>query len=95
MVLDNKTHDLDLPHNIIMEERNKLSISGVTDVESFDETLVVMETTGGTLTVRGADLHVDKLNLENGELSLVGEIQSMEYDENSRQHGGLFGRLFG
>lgn len=83
------------PSNLILESRERLSVSGVTDVESFDENLVSMETSEGMLTVRGSGLHVTRLNLENGELALAGEISALEYDERASARAGLFSRLFG
>lgn len=85
----------ELPNNLILESREHLSISGVADVESFDENLVSMETSEGMLTVRGSGLHVEKLNLENGELALAGEITSLEYEDRAPARGGLFAKLFG
>lgn len=85
----------ELPNNLILEGRAKLSVSGVMDVESFDETVVQMETTEGMLTVRGSGLHMEKLNLENGELALAGEISALEYDDRVSSRTGLLARLFG
>lgn len=85
----------ELPNNLILEGRAHLSISGVIDVESFDETLVCMETSQGVLNVRGSNMHVEKLNLENGELSLIGEIIAMEYEDRLPARTGLLARLFG
>lgn len=82
-------------HTLILEGRTRLSVTGVVDVQSFDETLVCMETALGTLAVRGSSLHIEKLSLENGELSLDGEIDSMDYEEGSERRGGLLSRIFG
>lgn len=86
---------MDLPHNVILENRSKLSVSGVEDVESFDDNIIVIVTSQGVLTVKGLEMHIDKLNLENGELSLEGEIQAMEYDDNAKSRGGFLSKLFG
>lgn len=85
----------ELPNNLILESRAHLSVTGVTDVESFDENAVSMETSEGMLTVRGSGLHVEKLNLENGELALAGEISSLEYEDRASARGGLLAKLFG
>ena len=82
-----------LPHNLIMENRNRLTVSGVSDVDSFDEQTVVIFTQMGELTVRGSDLHVDQLSLDTGELRITGRIDCMEYDDNSTS-GGFLRRLF-
>ncbi|MDR0324880.1 MAG: sporulation protein YabP [Oscillospiraceae bacterium] len=81
------------PHHLILDGRERLLISGVADVESFDENGVVCKTTQGTLLVRGSGLRVDKLSLEGGELSVEGKIDSLAY-EDSEQAGGFWSRLF-
>jgi sporulation protein YabP len=58
------------PNNVILENRRMLLISGVTDVGSFDEQTVVVFTELGELTIKGTSLHVDRLNLEIGEIAL-------------------------
>lgn len=84
---------MSMPHNLILEERKKLSISGVTDVDSFDEQTVVAYTVKGEITVRGWDLHVSKLNLEQGELTLEGEISSLVYTDVKAKSTGLFSKI--
>lgn len=82
--------------NLILENREKLSISGVIDVESFNDECVVVETELGTLIVKGIDLHINKLNIDSSELGIEGEIISCEYsDRESRSRGGgFFARMF-
>lgn len=86
----------DLPHNVIMEGREKLSVSGVEDVESFDEETIVLYTTKGMLIVKGMELHIEKLSLDGGDLSVEGTIDSLRYEEETRSGGGggLISRLF-
>lgn len=83
-----------LPHALTLTSRNALAVSGVTDVSAFDENTIAMETSMGTLTVRGENLHVEKLTLDQGELTLTGQIQSMEYDDDLASQGGFLSRLF-
>lgn len=85
---------LSVGHNLRLEGRNKLSLTGVTDVESFDETAAVLETAMGTLVVRGTGLHVEQLNLEAGELKLSGEVDSLGYEQRASSQGSFLGRLF-
>ena len=59
-----------MPHNLILEDRRTLTVSGVSDVDSFDEQTVVVFTDMGELTVRGTDLHINRLSVEVG-LSLI------------------------
>ncbi len=75
---------LKLPHNIIMEDRKKLSVSGVQDVDCFDETVVMLFTNMGKLTVRGNNLHVNSFSVSDGEFSMEGEIVSLEYSSGEK-----------
>ncbi len=81
-----------LPHRLVLEERNNLTVSGVEDVESFDENTVVIQTFQGLLVVRGEDLHIEKLSLDGGDLLVEGTVDSLTY-EQSREKGGFWSRL--
>ena len=83
------TEKQSLPHGISLQDRKKLSVSGVSDVANFDENQIIIVTQQGTLFVRGGDLHVDQLNLDAGELRISG----MEYDDGGAA-GGFLRRLF-
>lgn len=85
----------EMPHTVILEGREKLTISGVVDVQSFDEEQVLLETVRGMLVVRGQGLHVERLQLEAGELIVEGEVGLVEYDDSMQPRGGLLKRLFG
>ena len=93
MAYENKTK-IELPHNLIMEGRERLSISGVEDVESFDEEAIVIYTSKGMLTVRGEGLHIEKLSLDGGELAVEGRVHSLRYEEETKEKGGFFAKLF-
>lgn len=82
-------------HTLSLDGQGRLSVTGVVDVTSFDETLVALETAKGMLAVRGEGLHVERLSLENGELMVTGEVRAMEYDDNMMTRGGIFARFFG
>ena len=90
---DNRTRP-EAAHHIILEEREQLAVSGVEEVESFDENTIVMYTARGTLVVRGEGLHIERLSLDGGDLKVEGEIDSLTYEDQSRERGGLFSRLF-
>ncbi|MDR0382099.1 MAG: sporulation protein YabP [Oscillospiraceae bacterium] len=83
-----------MPHHIILEGRSRLSITGVEDVDSFDETTVVLYTSKGLLTVRGSGLRVDRLTIEGGELNIEGLVDALEYQAEPRAGGGFWSRLF-
>ncbi len=81
--------------NIILEGRKKISISGVSDVESFDETTITVITELGVLTIKGENIKIEKLNLDTGEVSAVGDFYLAEYiSDEKEKSGGLFSRLF-
>mgnify|MGYP002544240586 CR=1 FL=1 len=80
-------------HRIVLEDREQLTISGVEEVESFDENTIIMTTVKGTLVVRGEDLHIEKLSLDGGDLRVEGVVDSLSYEDDSRERGGFFARL--
>ena len=82
-------------HHLELLGREKLTVSGVEDVERFDETGIVMSTSAGILVIAGEDLHIGKLSLDGGELHVDGRIDSIAYEEGGREQGGFFRRLFG
>lgn len=82
-----------LPHSIIMEDRKKLSVSGVTDIDSFDEQTIIAATDLGELTIRGWNLHITRLNLEQTELLVDGEISSLTYTDTRPQAKGFFAKV--
>ncbi|MBQ8852575.1 MAG: sporulation protein YabP [Oscillibacter sp.] len=83
-------------HRLELEGRERLVVSGVEEVERFDEEEIVMATTAGTLVVGGTGLHIGKLNLEGGELHVDGTIHTLLYEESGgSREGGLLRRLFG
>ena len=94
MPYDEKNIRPDGPHHLILEGREQLSVSGVEEVESFDENQIVMYTTKGTLVVRGENLHIEKLSLDGGDLKVEGDIDALTYEDGPREKGGLFSRLF-
>lgn len=83
-------------HRLELEGRERLLVSGVEEVERFDEEEIVMNTTAGTLVVGGTNLHIGKLNLDGGELHVDGTIHTLLYEDTAPRNGqGLFRRLFG
>ncbi len=83
-----------MPHNVIMEERKRLSVSGVLDIDSFDEQTIIAITEQGELTIRGGNLHITRLNLEQSELLVEGEISSLTYTDIRPQAKGFFAKVF-
>ena len=85
---------LQIPHKLTLDERERLTITGVSKVESIDEELAVIRTGRGELVVRGQQLHLQQLDLEAGQVRVAGSVRSLTYEEPSAS-GGFFARLFG
>lgn len=88
-------HDADqtvMPHQLVMQQRAKLDLDGVVEVEHFDELSVTLATSLGTLVICGQDLHVRQLNLEAGALTVEGKINSLSY-QDLRKCSGFLGRM--
>ncbi len=84
-----------IPHNLTLEGRKLLIISGVTEVESFDDKTIVAITSMGALTIKGEGLNIKKLNLELGDLEIEGKICELIYsDRHSGSSESFFSKLF-
>ena len=96
MMEEKKVTKKDMPHNLILENKSKLSISGVTDVDTFDDSKIVLYTEDDSLEIEGYDLHIQKLNVSDGELIIEGDILSILYSgKDYKSKGkGLLGRMF-
>ncbi|MBO6062218.1 MAG: sporulation protein YabP [Clostridia bacterium] len=82
-------------HSVHMEDRSRLSITGVTEVGCFNEHEVVISTEAGGMLMEGAGLHITKLDLEEGQIIIEGEICAIEYeDEPPAKKGSLLSRMF-
>ncbi len=94
--LDDRKLVRSISHSVLMENREKVTITGVEDVDSFDESAVLLVTEQGFITLHGIDLHINKLNLEDGQLIVEGEILGLEYSnqEGGRGKGGFFSKMF-
>ena len=86
---------MELPHKITLDGRQKLNVSGVKDVESFDEAMVVLITVRGTLVIHGENLHLQMLNLDGGQVTLDGRVDAMDYEDEGGGRQGFFARLLG
>ena len=83
--------------NLILENREKLSISEVLDVLSFDDQIVILETELGLLTVKGENLRINKLSLDTAEVIVDGEIYNLGYSDKElekKNGGGFFNKIF-
>ena len=86
----------ELSHRIMLEEREQLVISGVEEVESFDENTILLTTAQGALEIQGEGLHIEKLSLDGGDLRVEGRVHALLYEsEAGRRGGGFLSRLLG
>lgn len=93
---DRKTNNMNVIQNLVLENREKLSISGVLDVLSFDDQVVIVETELGLLTIKGENLRINKLSIDTSEVVVEGEIYHLAYSENDldKKSTGLFNKIF-
>lgn len=82
--------------NIILEDRKRLSLSAVVDIDTFDESGFTAITSAGALVVKGSDFHISKLNVDTGELVVEGDFDSCVFNNSfkGRAGGGILARMF-
>ena len=81
-------------HSAVLENREKLLLSGVTAVDSFDDRTVVLYTRLGELVILGRSLHLERMSTESGEVTVTGEMIALRYSDRDRNAPqGFFGRL--
>ena len=80
------------PHKLTLNERKNLTMTGVTEVMSFDESAVVLKTSLGLLTVQGQGLKLKTLSLEGGQVAVDGDVSALVYEQP--REGGLWQRLW-
>lgn len=94
---ERKTINTSIIQNLILENRGKLSISGVLDVLSFDDQVVIVETELGLLTVKGENLRINKLSIDTSEVIVEGDISSLTYSDSKtleKSKGSLISKIF-
>lgn len=89
----NEEKNLTWRHQIVLVDRSEMTVDGVTNLGSFDEQEVVMETEQGNLVVRGSGLNIKQLNLDKGNIIFEGHISSIVYDDEVKSKKGLLERL--
>ena len=99
MAMDMKRDNLqtnNVIQNIVLENREKLSISGVLDVLSFDDQIIIVETELGLLTIKGEDLRINKLSIDTSETIVNGNIMQIAYSENTvdKKVEEIFSKIF-
>lgn len=93
---ERKTINTNIIQNLILENRNKLSISGVLDVLSFDDQIVILETDLGMLTIKGENLKINKLSIDTSEVIIEGSINSLSYSQKDieRKNESILSKIF-
>ena len=81
-----------MPHKLTLNERSQLTMTGVTQVVSFEDSAVVLKTTLGTLVIQGRELKLKTLSLDGGQVAVDGTVSALIYEE---PRGGFARRLFG
>lgn len=95
-VEEKKQISVNTVQNLILENREKLSVSGVLDVLSFDDQIVIIETELGLLNVKGENIRINKLSIDTSEVIVQGDIYSLSYSEKNldRKNGSIIGKIF-
>ena len=88
----NKNNYID--HNVIIDARRKISLSGIKDVLSFDDETAVLVTVMGKMTVKGENLRIVSFDNESGSLTADGKIHAVVYMSDEERQGGFFSKLF-
>ena len=81
-------------HKVAMEGRETLSVTGVQNIEGFSETVVTLDTCMGRMVIKGENLHINKLDVGDGNFSLDGKVNSMEYLKKNGKKGNFLENLF-
>ncbi len=84
----------EIPHCLSMEDRKKINLTGIKDVDSFDEQNITLVTDRGELSIRGSSLHIGKLSTDSGEMSVEGKIDALVYSDDLPSKGGFLSRVF-
>ena len=96
MIDERKNINTNIVQNLILENRGKLSVSGVNDVLSFDDQIVIIDTELGLLTIKGENIRINKLSLDTSEVVVEGEIFSLAYSPNKqdKNSGTILSKIF-
>lgn len=96
MIEERKSMNTNIIQNLVLENRNRLNISGVLDVLSFDDQIIIVETELGMLTVKGDNLRINKLSIDASEVIVEGEVISLTYSNKDLDKKGesFLGKIF-
>ena len=96
MIEERRSMNTNIIQNLVLENRNRLNISGVLDVLSFDDQIIIVETELGMLTVKGDNLRINKLSIDTSEVIVEGEIISLTYNNKDldKKNESFLGKIF-
>ncbi len=96
MIDERNQTNINVMQNVVLENREKLNITGINDILSFDDQVVILSTELGMLTVKGTNLKINKLNIDESEVKIEGNISSINYsgDTEERKGESIFSKIF-
>ena len=96
MPIDDRKNSIGIIQNIVLENREKLNVSGVLDVLSFDDQVVIVETELGLLTIKGDNLRINKLSIDTSEVVVEGQIYNLAYSDTDieKKQNGILSKIF-
>ena len=96
MVEERKTNNINIMQNLVLENREKLNVTGINEILSFDDQVVILSTELGMLTVKGSELKINKLNIDESEVKIEGNIINIGYSQNidDKKNDSIFSKIF-
>ena len=96
MIEKKRQANINVMQNIVLENREKLNVTGINDILSFDDQVVILSTDLGMLTIKGNELKINKLNIDESEVKIEGNITSINYSQDSEERKGesIFSKIF-
>lgn len=92
--MEDRKKEISKPHSIKICEREEIVITGVEEVESFDEREIVLFTEQGNLVLEGEDFKINALSVETGDMEISGFLVNLRYNENAKSGGGFWSKIF-
>ena len=92
--MEEKRNELKSAHSILIDERERIKVSGVTDVDSFDENEIILYTSDGGVVLSGEDFKINRLNVESGDVEIEGFINEIKYTNLTQTSGGFWSKIF-
>lgn len=96
MVEERKPNNINIMQNLVLENREKLNVTGINEILSFDDQVVILSTELGMLTVKGSELKINKLNIDESEVKIEGNIINIGYSQNidDKKNDSIFSKIF-